>query len=94
MTNFLHWRKMTWALVLGSAVLFVWMAVTLSASLIVLLFWLGGMVLVAFLWLVTQPLVHQGRGLRGVFVRPGWSDWRVVNLHRTYPLRKSRRHVG
>ena len=94
MTNFLHWRKMTWALVLWSGVLFVWMAVTLSASLIVVLFWLGVMVLVALLWLASQPLVHQGRGLGGVFVRPGWSDWRVVNLHRTYPLRESRHHVG
>jgi hypothetical protein len=94
MTNFLHWRKMTWVLVLWSGSLLAWMVVAGSGLAILTLGWLGGVVLLGVLWLATQPLFHQGRGFEGVFVRPSWTQWRVVDLHRTYATRPPRRHVG
>ncbi len=84
MTNFLHWRKMTWALVLWSGYVTVWMVVTGSGPAIVTLWWLAGMITLGLLWLATQPLFRQGRGVRGFFVTPGPGRWRVANLHRTF----------
>ena len=84
MTNFLHWRKMTWALVLWSAYVPTWAVITGSGPAMVTLWWLAGMIVFGTLWLVTQPLFQQGRGLKGVFSRPGWTNWRVVDLHRTH----------
>ena len=46
--------------------------------------WFAGMSGLGLLWLLTQPLFRQGRGLRGFFVRPGRGQWRVMNLHRAY----------
>ncbi len=46
--------------------------------------WVAGMILLGLLWLATQPLYQQGRGLRGIFVKPSWGQLRVVNLHRTH----------
>jgi hypothetical protein len=91
MTNFLHWRKMTWALVLWSGYVPTWAVVTGSGPAIVMLWWLVGMIVFGSLWLATQPLFQKGRGLTGFFVRPDWTDWRVVNLHRTHRAPESRR---
>jgi hypothetical protein len=94
MTNFLHWRKMTWALVLWSGYIATWMLITGPGQAIVALWWLAGMIALGSLWLATQPLFQQGRGLRGVFVRPGRGQWRVANLHRTHGATELRRNAG
>ena len=62
MTNFREWRKMTWAIVLGSAFLLLWVAssgfslrVIVYSAVVVGVLWL--------LWYLSQPLYRQGRGL-------------------------------
>ena len=60
MTNFLHWRRMTWALVLWSAYVATWAAITGSGPAIVMLWWLAGMIVLGSLWLATQPLFQKG----------------------------------
>jgi hypothetical protein len=88
MTNFLHWRKMTWALLAWSAAITAWILIgSISATRIGVL-WVAGMIFLSLLWLATQPLFQQGRGLSGVFVKPRWRQLRVVNLHRTYRVRE------
>jgi hypothetical protein len=95
MTNFLHWRKMTWALLAWSAALTAWMLIGSIAATRVGVLWAAGMIFLSLLWLATQPLFQQGRGLRGVFVKPGRRQWRVLNLHRTHRAQAGRRaHVG
>ena len=94
MTNFLHWRKTTWALVLWSGLMATWIVVAVSGRAIVALLWLAGMIVLGLFWLATQPLFRRGRGLRGFFVRPGWGQWRVVNLHRTQWGTEPRRDAG
>ena len=62
MKNFRHWRKMTWAIVLSSAFLLLWI-VTSGFSLALIAF---SVALVGGLWVfwyLTQPLWRQGRGL-------------------------------
>ena len=61
-----------------------WAVITGSGPAIVTLWWLAGMIVFGALWLGTQPLFRQGRGFNGVFSWPGWTDWRVVDLHRTH----------
>jgi hypothetical protein len=51
MTSFLHWHKLTWALVLWSAYLATWMVLTRSGPVIVVLWWLAG---VGLLQLIMQ----------------------------------------
>jgi hypothetical protein len=46
--------------------------------------WFAGMILLGLLWLATQPPYQLGRGMSGIFVRPGRGQWRIVNLHRTH----------
>jgi hypothetical protein len=94
MTNFLHWRKMTWALVLWSGYVATWAVITGSGPAIVTMWWLAGMTALGSLWLATQPLFQRGRGLNGVFSWPGWTNWRVVNLHRTHRATEPRRDAG
>jgi hypothetical protein len=93
MTKFLHWRKMTWALGLWSVYIATWTALTGTGPAMVALWWLAGTALLGMLWLATQPLFQKGRGLSGFFVWPGWTDWRVVDLHRTHRARDPRRDV-
>ena len=71
MQNFRHWRKMTWAIVLSSAFLLVWIVTSgLSVSLIALsLAVVGGL---WALWFLTQPPWRQGRGLH--LRRPQYVD--------------------
>lgn len=84
MTNFLHWRKMTWVLLLWSASVATWTVVTGPGPAMAALSWFVGTVAFGLLWLGTQPLFQQGRGLDGMFLRPGWMQWRVVDLHRSH----------
>jgi hypothetical protein len=51
MTSFLHWHKLTWALLLWSAYLATWMVLTRSGPVIVVLWWLAG---VGLLQLIMQ----------------------------------------
>ena len=85
MTNFLHWRKTTWALVLWSAAAVIWLLAGNSGAVLVGFLWLVGTVGLGYVWFMTQPLFRRGRGFGdGFFVRPGRGRWRVVNLHRTF----------
>lgn len=84
MTNFLHWRKMTWAFVVWSAAMTAWLLIGSVSPMRVGVLWLAGMAGFGLLWLATQPLFRRGRGLRGYFVRPGPGHWRLANLHRAY----------
>ena len=65
MTNFLHWRKMTWAIVLWSAYLATWMVLTRSGPVIVVLWWLAGVGLLQLImhW-GTHRAVTQTRPIR------------------------------
>ena len=94
MTNVLHWRKMTWVLVLWCGYVATWAVITGSGPAIVTLWWLVGMIVLGSLWLATQPLFQQGRGPNGFFVWPGRTNWRVVNLHRTHRATEPRRDAG
>jgi hypothetical protein len=62
MTNFRHWRKMTWAILLSSAFLLVWIA-TSAFSVALIAFALGVVGVLWVFWYLTQPLWRQGRGL-------------------------------
>lgn len=90
MTNFLHWRKATWALLLWSAAAAIWLvAAWLSAAegmaALAGISWALGMAGLGFVWFISQPLVRQGRGVaNGFFIRPGRGNWRLVNLHRSF----------
>ncbi len=93
MTNFLHWRKMTWVVVLWSGYLATWAVITGSGLAILAFWWLAGLLVFRPLWFATQPLFGQERSLDG-FVRPGWTHWRVVNLRRTKRDTEARRDAG
>jgi hypothetical protein len=70
MTNFLHWRKSTWAFVLWSAYIATWTLITGPGPAMVALWWLGGMIVLGSLLFATQPVFQQGPGLSGLFVWP------------------------
>lgn len=74
MINFLHWRKMIWAVVLWSGYIATWTAITGAGPAMVTLWWLAGMIVLGSLWLASEPMFQQGRGLSG-FVWPGWTNW-------------------
>jgi hypothetical protein len=93
MTDFLHWRKATWALLLWSGYLATWAVITGSGLAIVAVWWLVGLVVFRPLWFATQPLFRQGRGPGGL-VRPGWTPRRVVNLRRTNRDTRPRRDAS
>ena len=57
MTNFLHWRKTTWALVLWSGYIATWAVITGSGPSMVILWWLVGLVIFRPLWFATQSAV-------------------------------------
>jgi hypothetical protein len=84
MTNFLQWRKMTWALLAWSAAMTAWILTGSIDATRVGVLWVAGMIFLSLLWLASQPLFQQGRGLSGVFVKPGWGQWRLLDLHRTH----------
>jgi hypothetical protein len=92
-TNFLHWRKMTWVVVLWSGYLATWAVITGSGAAILAVWWLAGVVVFRPRWFATQPVFGQGRSLEG-FVRAVCTRWRVVNLHRTNRGTEARRNAG
>ena len=94
MTNFLHWRKMTWALLAWSAAMTAWILSGSTDATRVGVLWVAGMIFLSLLWLATQPLFQQGRGLRGIFVKPSWGQPRVLNLHRTHRGLEPRHRAG
>jgi hypothetical protein len=91
-TNVLHWRKMTWVVVLWSGYIATWAVITGSAPAILAVWWLAGLVVFRPRWAATQPLFGQGRGLDG-FVRLGWTHYRVVDLRRTSRGGEARRNA-
>jgi hypothetical protein len=94
MTNVLHWHKMTWVLVLWSGYIATWTVITGSGPANVTIWWLAGLVAFGLLWFRTQPLLRQGSGLHGLFVRPGWTHRRVIDLNRTNRGTEARRNAG
>ena len=94
MTNFLHWRRMTWSLLAWSAAMTAWFLIGSIGAGLVGVLWVAGMTCLSLLWLATQPLFQQGRGLRGIFVKPSWRQLRVVNLHRTHRGPEPRHGAG
>jgi hypothetical protein len=92
MTNFLHWRKMTWALGIWSVVMATWLVAGSTSVILVLALSLTGAAALGVVWFSTQPLFRTGRGLdNGFFVKPRAGDWRIVNLHRALHEREGRR---
>ena len=59
MTNFLHWRKMTWTLVLWSAYIVVWAVITASGPAMIGFWWLAGMIVLAVFWLAHSRLSNR-----------------------------------
>jgi hypothetical protein len=92
-TDFLHWRKATWALLLWSGYITTWALITSADPAMVIVWWLVGLAVFRPLWSMTQPIFRQGRGPGGP-VRPGGTPWRVVDLHRTNRDTETRRDAG
>jgi hypothetical protein len=90
MTNVLHRRKLTWALVLWSGYIGTWAVITDSGPAIVTLWWLAGTIFFGVLWLGTQPLFKRGRGRPGLVVRAGWTT-RRLRSHRVSEGRRNAR---
>ena len=63
MTRFIHWRKMTWAIVLFAAVIAVWL-LSSGAATVAIVTGLVGTVLLSVVWFGTRPLWRQGHGIR------------------------------
>ena len=84
MTNFLHWRKMTWALVLWGAAMIVLLLISTVGIAAVGVLWLAGTIGLVALWHATQAPFRQGRGRHGLFVWPSPGRWRVANIHLSY----------
>ena len=93
MTNFLHWRKMTWVVVLWSGYLATWAVITGSGVTILAVWWLVGLVVFRSLWFAKQPLFGQRRCLDGL-VRPGWTHRRVIDVNSTNRGTEPRRNAG
>ena len=89
MTNFLHWRKMTCALVLWSGYVVAWTVITGSGAALFTLWWLAGTIGCCSLWVATQP-VSPAPGFDRLFVRLGWTSWRLANLPRSHPASERR----
>jgi hypothetical protein len=63
MTRFLHWRKMTWAILLGSVAMAAWM-IGGGAVVLIAFLWSFGIAFLGLIWFQTRPLWRQGHGLR------------------------------
>ncbi len=63
MKRFLYWRKMTWAILLGSAAMAVWV-VSGGFTLTAIVLSLFGFIVLSVTWFLSRPLFQQGRGLR------------------------------
>ena len=63
MKNFRDWRKMTWAIMLSSAFLLLWVASS-GFSLRMIALSVGVVGILWIVWYLSQPLWRQGRGLQ------------------------------
>lgn len=63
MKNFRYWRKMTWAIVISSAFLLLWVASS-GFSLRLIALSVGVIGILWIVWYLSQPLWRQGRGLQ------------------------------
>ena len=63
MTRFLHWRKMTWAILFWGVAMSAWL-IAGGAVMTSFLLWSFGTVLLTLLWFMTRPLWRQGHGFR------------------------------
>lgn len=63
MTRFIHWRKMTWAIVAFAAGMAVWL-LSSEGSMVAIVSSLVGIVLLSVVWFGTRPLWRQGHGVR------------------------------
>jgi hypothetical protein len=63
MTRFLHWRKMTWAILLWCVAATGWL-IAGGALVPSLLMWSFGAILLTLVWFITRPLWRQGHGAR------------------------------
>jgi hypothetical protein len=64
MTRFLHWRKMTWAILLWSGAMLTWLAGTEPGVALGALLWFLGFVVLSLIWFMSRPLWRQGHGAR------------------------------
>jgi hypothetical protein len=63
MKRFLRWRKMTWAILAGSAAMSVWI-IGGGPFVFVVALWAVGLVVLTTLWFMSRPLWRQGHGVR------------------------------
>jgi hypothetical protein len=63
MTNFLHWRKMTWVIAAWTAGVAVWLLSSAGLDVAIVTVWLVVTVALSVVWFGTRPLFRQGRGL-------------------------------
>ena len=63
MTRFLHWRKMTWAILLWSVAMTAWV-IAGGAVVTNFLLWSFGFALLSLIWFMSRPLWRHGHGLR------------------------------
>ena len=63
MTRFVHWRKMTWVIVLWTAGLAAWLLSSGEVKTAIAA-WLVGLVVLCVVWFGTRPLWRQGHGVR------------------------------
>jgi hypothetical protein len=63
MTRFLHWRKMTWAILLWSVAMTAWM-IGGGAVVMISLVWSFGIVFLTLIWFSSRPLWRKGHGAR------------------------------
>jgi hypothetical protein len=76
MTRFLHWRKMTWAILLWNAA----MIVLLVSGGFVLAFivWSLGLIALSSMWFGSRPLWRVGHGARLRRLRPAKIPFKTV----------------
>jgi hypothetical protein len=63
MTRFLHWRKMTWAILLGSVAMAAWI-ISGGPVVTIAFLWAFGLVFLGLIWFLSRPLWRQGHGVR------------------------------
>ena len=63
MTRFLRWRKMTWAILLGSVAMLAWM-IGGGTVVPILALWSAGLLVLTVVWFMSRPLWRHGHGAR------------------------------
>jgi hypothetical protein len=64
MTRFLHWRKMTWAILLWSGAMLGWLVGTEPSVALLSVLWFAGFVVLSVTWFLSRPPWRQGHGAR------------------------------